>query len=179
MERLVEELLVLARADEGQLVRPEAIDLRPWLRDLFDGVRGTAERDFRLGETPAGRLEADPDRLAQALRNLLRNAAEHTGTGGLVSLTAHAGDGRLSFVVDDDGPGIPAGERDRVFDRFQRTDAGRARAVGGTGLGLAIVRAIAEAHRGSVRAGARPGGGTRVTLELPGFTGGSGAGGAA
>ena len=76
----------------------------------------------------------------------------------------------LRFVVEDDGPGIPPDQRERVFDRFHRTDAARDRASGGTGLGLAIVRAIAEAHEGRVAVGHRPEPGTRIELELPGFT---------
>ena len=78
--------------------------------------------------------------------------------------------GRIRFVVDDDGPGIPLDQRERVFDRFHRTDAARDRASGGTGLGLAIVRAIADAHGGAVTAGSSPEGGARIELELPGFT---------
>ena len=112
----------------------------------------TAERRFELSAIPDGTLHADPDRLAQALRNLARNAIEHTSApDGLVRLDVAriAGD-RVRFVVADDGPGIAADQRERVFDRFHRTDAARDRASGGTGLGLAIVRAIALAHAGRV-----------------------------
>jgi signal transduction histidine kinase len=76
----------------------------------------------------------------------------------------------VRFVVGDDGPGIPPEQRERVFDRFHRTDAARDRASGGTGLGLAIVRAIAEAHGGRVAAGKSRAGGARMELELPRFT---------
>jgi signal transduction histidine kinase len=78
---------------------------------------------------------------------------------------------RIRFTVEDDGPGIPADQRERVFDRFHRTDTARDRASGGTGLGLAIVRAIAEAHGGRVAAAASPEGGARIEFELPGFSG--------
>jgi two-component system OmpR family sensor kinase len=84
--------------------------------------------------------------------------------------------GRIRFAVEDDGPGIPAVQRERVFDRFYRTDTARDRASGGTGLGLAIVSAITEAHGGSVAAERSPEGGTRMEIELPRFT--SSAGGA-
>jgi signal transduction histidine kinase len=77
---------------------------------------------------------------------------------------------RVRFIVEDDGPGIPLDERERVFHRFHRTDAARDRATSGTGLGLAIVRAIADAHGGTVKAGESPEGGARIELELPGFT---------
>jgi signal transduction histidine kinase len=119
-----------------------------------------------------GTLRADPDRLAQALRNLLSNAIAHTTPGeGLVRLgVEREGTDHLRFVVEDDGPGIHADERERIFDRFHRTDAARDRGSGGTGLGLAIVRSIADAHGGHVMAGKGPTAGARITLELPGFT---------
>ena len=117
-------------------------------------------------------MSADPDRLAQALRNLARNAIEHTTEpDGLVRLEVERiGPDRVRFVVIDDGPGIPPSERDRVFERFHRTDASRNRLAGGAGLGLAIVRAIAEAHHGTVRAGAGSNGGARIEMDLPGVT---------
>jgi signal transduction histidine kinase len=112
----------------------------------------------------------DPDRLAQALRNLLRNAVEQTPPGGLVRLTGSADGGWVTIAVEDDGPGIPREQRERVFDRFHRTDSARTRARGGAGLGLSIVRAVAEAHGGHVSAGESPEGGARVEIALPGFT---------
>ena len=75
----------------------------------------------------------------------------------------------MAIWVDDDGPGIPASERDRVFDRFHRADPSRARSAGGTGLGLAIVRAIVDAHGGRAWAESSPLGGARVLIELPGY----------
>jgi signal transduction histidine kinase len=137
-----------------------------------------AARRFELGEVPPGSLRADPDRLAQALRNLVGNAIDHTaGEHGLVRLRVNdRGDGRVRFVVEDDGPGIPPDQREHVFRRFHRTDSARSRAAGGTGLGLAIVRAIADAHGGWVRAGASPEGGARIELELPGFAPAAGPG---
>jgi signal transduction histidine kinase len=131
-----------------------------------------ADRRYELGGVPRGTLRADPDRLAQALRNLLGNAIEHTSDErGLVRLAVEpAAPGRIRFVVEDDGPGIPPSERERVFDRFHRTDPARDRASGGAGLGLAIVRAIVEAHGGRVSASQSPEGGARMEIELPGFT---------
>jgi signal transduction histidine kinase len=229
--RLVDDLLLLAKAEQRQFLRVEPIALQSFVGELWDGatlaetgmlagtgmlargerlpapVEGTclpasvAPRRFELGEVPAGTLLADPDRLAQALRNLIGNAIEHTDAeDGLVRLLVETGTdwgdtryaripksasaegeclpasverlagGRLRFVVEDDGPGIPTEQRERVFDRFHRTDAARDRASGGTGLGLAIVRAIAEAHGGRVSASAGAAGGARVELELPRFT---------
>ena len=170
MERLVEDLLLLARADEGELVRPSPLDVAPFVTELFDALTLTAERTFELGEVPAGTLLADEDRIAQVVRNLARNAVEHTGPDGLVRLTVRArGRDRLEFALEDDGPGIPPDQRDRVFDRFHRTDSARARRTGGAGLGLAIARAIVEAHGGAISAGSSPEGGARVAFVLPGF----------
>jgi signal transduction histidine kinase len=170
MSRLVDELLLLAHSDESEFLRREEIELERYVPELWEGIRHTAERDFDLRMETGGVVWADPDRLAQALRNLLRNAIEHTDAGhGRVRLAVEAvGAGAVRFSVQDDGPGIPADQRGRIFDRFHRTDAARNRAYGGTGLGLAIVQAIVDAHGGSVAA--KPGtdlGGARVEIELP------------
>jgi signal transduction histidine kinase len=168
--RLVDDLLLLAKSEQTQFLRLEPIELEPFVRELWDGISLLGqERRFELGALPAGTLHADPDRLAQALRNLIGNAIEHTAPGaGLVRLDVERdGRERVRFVVQDDGPGIPPGQRERVFDRFHRTDAARDRASGGTGLGLAIVRAIAEAHGGRVAAGESAAGGACFELELP------------
>jgi two-component system, OmpR family, sensor kinase len=172
ISRLVDDLLTLAQSEQMDFLRPEPIDLTSFVDDLWDGLSLTAERQFELGPVPEGTLTADPDRLAQALRNLARNAIEHTAEDtGLVRLdVARSGPDRVRFVVVDDGPGIPAAERERVFERFHRTDPARTRKAGGAGLGLAIVRAIAEAHGGNVRAGDPENGtGARIELILPGF----------
>jgi len=172
VSRLVDDLLLLARSEHSeQFLRPEPIALDPYVEELWDGMTLLAGRRFELGPLPRGTLTADRDRLAQALRNLISNAINHTAPErGLVRLAVRPeGEERIRFVVDDDGPGIPPAERDRVFDRFHRTDAARDRASGGTGLGLAIVRAIAEAHGGAVTAGSSPEGGARLELVLPGF----------
>ena len=172
VSRLVDDLLVLAQAERTDFLRHETIEVRPFVTDLWDGMSLTADRRFELGTIADGTLQADPDRLAQALRNLARNAIEHTREhDGLVRLdVSQVAPNRIRFVVLDDGPGIPAGERERVFERFHRTDSGRARSRGGAGLGLAIVRAIAEAHRGTVRVrDSQNGRGAIIELVLPGF----------
>jgi len=172
VSRLVDDLLLLAKSEQGKFLRIAPIDLEAYVCELWDGVSLLADRRFELGSVPPGTLRADPDRLAQALRNLVANAIEHTATDtGLVRMGVEqpAGD-RVRFLVEDDGPGIPPDQRERVFDRFHRTDSGRGRAAGGAGLGLAIVRAIADAHGGKVTASASPQGGARIVLELPGFS---------
>jgi len=170
--RLVEDLLLLAKSEQGEFLRTEPVDLPSFVNELWDGMSLIADRRFELGSVPVGVLDADPDRLAQALRNLLANAIAHTDEEtGIVRLTIEPAPGqRVRFVVQDDGPGIPVDQRERVFRRFHRTDSARDRASGGTGLGLAIVRAIADAHGGVVSAGASPEGGASIVLELPGFT---------
>ncbi len=171
VSRLVDDLLVLAKAEQTEFLRVEPIELAPFVEELWNGTTLLAPRHFELGPVPAGILRADPDRLAQALRNLVSNAIEHTAPErGLVRLDVQRrGGARVLFVVSDDGPGIPPDQRERVFDRFHRTDAARDRASGGTGLGLAIVHAIVEAHGGWVRAGATAQGGAQIELELPRF----------
>lgn len=172
VSRLVDDLLLLAQAERSDFLRAEAIELEPWVTELWDGVSLTADRRFELGPVPRVTVRADPDRLAQALRNLAGNAIAHTTPGsGLVRLEVSTlCAGWVRFSVLDDGPGIPVAERERVFERFHRTDPARARRDGGAGLGLAIVRAIAEAHGGRVAAAGAPGGrGALIQLELPGL----------
>jgi len=165
IERLVDDLLTLARLDEGLALERQTISVDPFVQGLVDADPGAAS----VGELPGGTLEADPDRLAQAIRNLLGNARRHAGPAGEVAVGASAEDGSLTIWVDDDGPGIPAAEREEVFGRFYRSEAARDRRSGGSGLGLAITRSIVEAHGGRVWAAESPLGGARVAFELPGF----------
>jgi signal transduction histidine kinase len=172
LSRMVDDLLLLTQAERVDFLRPEAIDLRPFVDELWDGLSLTAERRFELGSVPGGSLQGDPDRLAQAVRNLALNAIEHTaGPEGLVRLEVETpAPDRIRFTVIDDGPGIPRSERERIFERFHRVDSGRSRARGGSGLGLSIVRAIAEAHGGLVRAVDPPDArGAQLELVVPGF----------
>ena len=169
MERLVDDLLVLARAEAGTLVEPAAIDLTDFFEDLRRDMPLFGDRDYRVPAPAPGSLEADPDRLLQAIRNLVRNAVEHTEPGDRVTVTATPRDGVLEIAVTDTGSGIPPDQLDRIFDRFHRTDGARSRTDGGAGLGLAIARAIAEAHGGRIRVSSEPGAGATFVLELPGL----------
>jgi two-component system, OmpR family, sensor kinase len=172
INRLVDDLMLLANTEQTEFLLIEPIDLPVYVRELWDGMSLLARRRFELGPVPAGTLVADPDRLAQALRNMVANAIEHTADEhGLVRMRVERiSNDRILFLVEDDGPGIQIDQRERVFDRFHRTDAARDRASGGAGLGLAIVRAIADAHGGRVAAAASPEGGARIEFELPGFS---------
>ncbi len=168
IERLVDELLALARLDEAAPLRMRRFELGPFLRGFAESEAGAG---VVLGLSPAGTLAADPDRLTQVLRNLVGNARRHAGPGGRVEVSAAARGGRLAIRVDDDGPGIPPAERDRVFDRFHRSEAARGRDSGGSGLGLAIARSIVELHDGRIRVEDSPLGGARLRVELSGFEG--------
>ncbi|MGH2894364.1 MAG: sensor histidine kinase, partial [Solirubrobacteraceae bacterium] len=170
--RLVDEMLLLARSERRDFLQYREFELEPFVTELWLGARIGEERRFELGPIPDAVLTADPDRLAQALRNLISNAVEHTrAPRGLVRMevTSRPG-GIVRFVVLDDGHGIDDDELEQVFERFHRTDDDRSRKTGGAGLGLAIVRAIARAHGGDARAvgatGPHPGG-ARLELELP------------
>jgi two-component system, OmpR family, sensor kinase len=169
MDRLVDDLLLLASGDEGLAHRAERLDPARFIAETVAGIATGSGRRIDVDAVPAGELVADPDRLAQVLRNLVRNALEHTADDGVVAVSAVAAGPRLRVFVDDDGPGIAPDERARVFDRFHRTDASRARRAGGSGLGLAIARAIVEAHGGRIWVTASPAGGARIAFEIPGF----------
>ena len=120
ISRLVNDLLLLAKVESSGFLGSEDVDLRSFIDELWDGVSVTAARRYELGPVPDGSLCADPDRLAQALRNLARNAIEHTSPEtGLVQLEVDRVEpDRIRFTVIDDGPGIPPAERERVFERF-------------------------------------------------------------
>ena len=171
ISRLVDDLLLLAKSEQAQFLRVEPIELGPFIEDLWEASTLPHDRRFELTEPPPGVLIADPDRLAQALRNLLGNAIAHTSpASGRVRLQVELlGGGVVRFALEDNGPGIPAGERERVFERFHRIDKARDRASGGTGLGLAIVAAIVAAHGGRVRARDSQLGGARIEIELSHF----------
>jgi two-component system OmpR family sensor kinase len=167
MERLVDDLLLLAKTEEGSPLDKRPIELRDYVHDVFNALSLTADRDFELGAVSDVMIQADPDRLAQVIHNLAQNAVAHTPDGGLVRLSAASNGRYVRFAVEDNGPGIPPDQRDRIFDRFHRTDYSRARTAGGSGLGLAIARALVEAHGGRIRACESPEGGARVEFDLP------------
>lgn len=171
MERLVGDLLRLARLDAGQ----EVAEMRPVsLRALVDGVIDelaplidNRRADVRVSIDGGDRMiETDPARVHDILRNLLENAVSYSPEDGLASVTAGVAGGRATFEVADSGPGIPPGDLQRVFERFYRVDKSRAR-PGGTGLGLAIVRHLVELHGGQAVAENRPEGGARFVITLP------------
>ena len=166
LSRLAEDLLVLARADEGALpIRPESVEVGALLEKVAGRRRGEAEAAGRaIGvEAPANlTVEADPLRLEQAVSNLLDNAIGHGG--GDVEVNAREDEGFVQIAVRDHGAGFPPDFLGRAFERFARPDSGRV--GGGVGLGLAIAAAVAAAHGGSATA-ANAAPGARVTLMVP------------
>jgi signal transduction histidine kinase len=165
MKALIDDLMLLARADErGLTVANDDVDLDDLATAEVERLRRETSLDVRADISPA-RLTGDAEALSRVLRNLLDNAARHASSR--VEVDLRPAGGFVLVGVADDGPGIPAVDRSRVFDRFVRLDQDRSRNAGGTGLGLAIVREIVVAHGGTVSIDDRVGGGTVVSLQLP------------
>jgi signal transduction histidine kinase len=166
LSRLADDLLLIARADQGSLpIRREAVaagDLLAEVAARFAGRAASLGRDLRVMATEAY-VDADPIRVGQALLNLLDNALTH-GAGN-VELAAEEHDGFVELHVRDGGPGFPDAFRRHAFERFSRADEARSR--GGSGLGLSIVELVARAHGGGVGLGESRAGGADVWISLP------------
>jgi heavy metal sensor kinase len=164
----VEDMLTLARADEGQLVLVrEQLDLREVaseVRESLANMAGSAEVEVRVQGSAAPVL-ADRRRIEQVVRNLLANAIRYVGRGGHVVVSTWRESGEVGCEVRDDGPGISAAALPHVFDRFYRADTSRTGP--GSGLGLAICREILAAHSGAIRVESEPGKGSEFIFTLP------------
>ncbi|MGH8890486.1 MAG: ATP-binding protein, partial [Acidothermaceae bacterium] len=158
LSRLVDDLLLLARLDSGAPRRAELVDIAA----LVGSPDGS--------DTPGVDLfvEGDPVALRRMLDNLVVNARRYAN--GRVDVAAHRDGADVVITVDDDGPGIPSGDRERVFERWLRLDDSRGRDDGGAGLGLAIVRSIAQAHGGDAELDTSQLGGLRAVVRLPATT---------
>ncbi len=166
LQRLVEDLLLPARVDEGSIeLRRREVDVDDLVLDEARHLRDVTALRIETVAVSAGRVEGDAMSLRRVLRKLGENAARHARQ--TVALGLVTGDDVVTVSVDDDGPGIPEEERQRVFERFVRLDESRARDDGGTGLGLAIVAELVTAHGGSVTIGRSELGGAHVTVLLP------------
>lgn len=165
MRLLIEDLLTLAAADESGLeVRGDDVDLDDLAGAQVQALRARGDHTVRAAIEPV-RIRGDQPKLARVLRNIAENAAAHARSTVAVTVLRDGEFGRV--IVDDDGPGIAVADRERVFGRFVRLEADRARATGGSGLGLAIVAEIVAAHGGSVTIGESPWGGARFVVDLP------------
>lgn len=170
MSRIVTDLLIMAKAERPDFVTPRAVDAAELLLDIESQAEQLGDRRWELVAIAEGEAVVDPQRVTQAALQLATNAVAHTETGGRIRLGSRwvgAGVGRhLVLSVSDDGPGVAAGDAERIFHRFDRGADGSP-GSGGAGLGLSIVAAIAAAHGGIVTLDSAPGEGATFSLRLP------------
>ncbi len=165
MSRLVDDLVVLAKAGQPDFVRPTDVDVAALTDHVLQKVAALGDRDWALDERAEVVTKVDPQRITQALVQLAKNAVQHTHDGDLVAIGSSATDGQVSWWVRDTGPGVARPDAERIFDRFQRGH--QARGHDGSGLGLSIVKAITEAHGGDVLLDSEPGKGATFTITVP------------
>jgi two-component system, OmpR family, sensor kinase len=167
MSLLVEDLLLLARLDEGRPLEQEPVELAGVVGEAIDAARVVDhERPIEVSAEPVTVL-GDRDRLRQMIDNLFANVRAHTPPGTPVSVGLHRVEGSAELTVSDTGPGLSEEQAAQVFERFHRVDSSRSRASGGVGLGLSIVDAVARAHGGTAEARPTPGGGATFVVLLP------------
>ncbi|MGJ6961287.1 ATP-binding protein [Streptosporangium sp. G11] len=166
MNRIVDDLLVLARSEQPGFVTPGEVELADLTVEVVTKARALGERRWRVDEVAEEQVTADRQRLTQALMQLVANAVRHTVPGDLIAVGSAVRGDRVELWVRDTGPGVPEQDRERIFDRFVR-GANRTGSHDGAGLGLAIVRSIAEAHRGTARVRAADGGGALFLISFP------------
>ncbi|MDI3387178.1 histidine kinase dimerization/phospho-acceptor domain-containing protein [Streptomyces sp. B-S-A8] len=166
MSRIVEDLLLLAKAERPDFVTPAPVQLAELTADVFVKARTLGERDWQLPEVADGEAGLDAQRITQAMVQLAQNAVQHTTAGQTVRIGSRLAGARVELYVADSGPGVQPQDAEVIFERFRRGTARRGARTTGAGLGLAIVRAIAEGHRGGVRLRSSDAGATFV-LDLP------------
>jgi two-component system, OmpR family, sensor kinase len=168
MTGLVDDMLLLARLDQGRALERQRVDLAHIAADACADARaGAPRRSIELDAPAQLWLSGDEARLRQVVGNLVRNAVVHTPARTPIEVSVRSQDGQALLDVVDHGHGLDPGEAQRVFEPFYRADSGRSRDRGGAGLGLSIVRAVVAAHRGKVSVLATPGGGATFRVELP------------
>ncbi|MEU1279082.1 ATP-binding protein [Streptomyces sp. NPDC005805] len=148
MSRIVEDLLLLAKAERPDFVRPEPVQLGELTADVFVKARALGERDWVLGRVADREAVLDPQRITQAMVQLAQNAVQHTVPGARIEIGSRETGGAVELYVTDSGPGVQEQDAEVIFERFRRGTARRGARTSGAGLGLSIVRAIAEGHRG-------------------------------
>ena len=165
MARLVDDLLTLARAERSDFIQPVTIRLGEFASEVLAKATSLGDRRWRLSVGEDGEIGGDPQRLTQALVNLIDNAVKQTTEGSTIEIGAEMDGDWARLWVADSGPGLAAEEREDIFGRFGRGSGGRRYA--GTGLGLAIVQAVAMAHGGRVEVDSTPGQGARFSIVVP------------
>jgi two-component system OmpR family sensor kinase len=168
MAALVEDLLLLARLDQGRPLRDDSVALSEIVNDALLDLRAVEpERPVEASIEPDVVVEGDEDRLRQVIGNLLTNVRVHTPADAPVEISLASRDGFSTLKVSDHGPGVDPAHVERIFDRFYRADTARSRDRGGSGLGLSIAASVASAHGGEITYSSTPGGGATFTLTLP------------
>jgi two-component system, OmpR family, sensor kinase len=168
MSALVDDMLLIARLDQGRPLEHKPVDLQAIARDAAADARAVApQREITLDAPGEVVVNGDDTRLRQAVGNLVRNALVHTPPTTPVEIAVTSHNGTAALSVADHGPGLKPEDRDRIFEPFYRADASRSRDSGGAGLGLSIVNAVVAAHGGKVRVRETEGGGATFEVALP------------
>jgi two-component system OmpR family sensor kinase len=168
MGGLVDDLVLLARLDQGRPLEAVPVDLAAVVAEVVADARIVEPvRTFEVASVPSAMVTGDRARLGQVVDNLLANIREHTGPAARVTITVEASRRDVVLVVADDGPGMTGADAARAFDRFWQAAATEQHPRHGTGLGLAIVTDLVAAHGGEVGLDTAPGAGTQVTVRLP------------
>ena len=167
MNRLVEDLVLLAKAERPDFLQIETIDLTTFITELFSKLQTLGERNWHLdNQILSGKMTGDSQRITQAIINLTNNAVQHTVVDSLIVFGAKLDKNFVEFWLRDTGNGIAAGEQERIFDRFARVKNRRRRSEG-SGLGLSIVKAVVQAHGGEINLQSKLGIGSTFTLVFP------------
>lgn len=173
---LIEDLFEISKLEaQERMPKLEELGVKEFLVEVQDYfVRRAIEKDISIVVEAADELPsvaADKEMLRRAINNLIENALRYSPEGGTIRVSAETKEGRVEFAVEDQGPGIPIDEQERVFELFYRVEKDRSRQSGGSGLGLAIVKKIIELHHGTVQVVALPENGSRFILAIPQFSG--------
>jgi signal transduction histidine kinase len=166
MSRMVDDLILLAKAERPDFLQLEAVDAGELTNELYVKATALAKRNWQLENVAKGRIVVDRQRITEAVMNLAQNATQHTQEVDTITIGSGIAKGKVRFWIRDSGEGILDSEQQRIFERFARVSSSRRRSEG-AGLGLAIVRAIAEAHGGQVQLRSQFGTGSTFTLVLP------------
>jgi signal transduction histidine kinase len=166
MNRFVDDLLLLAKAERPDFLLLETVDVTAFTEELFTKATALASRTWKIAGVGKGHVVIDRQRLTQAVMNLAQNATQYTVESDTITLGSSISKGKVRFWVSDTGEGIALDDQKRIFERFARTTSSRRRSEG-AGLGLSIVRVIAEAHDGQIYLKSKLGNGSTFTIVLP------------